>query len=82
VAPALALFSAAYLREQFESRGCEVLTIAAASPIATMFPMPNIEASPTAAERLTQLELALCDTPELAESGTHMIVVARRRRPG
>ncbi len=74
----LALFSAAYLREQFEARGCEVLTVAAASPICTLFPTPQIEASAEASDRLMQLELALCETPELAESGTHMILVVHR----
>lgn len=75
----IALFTAAYLRDELGRRGCDVLTIAAASPLSTLFPMPSVEASAEASERFTRLELALCDNPYLAESGTHMIVVARRR---
>jgi hypothetical protein len=78
----IALFTAAYLRAELTRRGCEVLTMAAASPISTMFAMPNVEASPVASERLSALELALCDAPELAESGTHMVVVARKSGAG
>ncbi|HEX6032747.1 MAG TPA: class I SAM-dependent methyltransferase [Tepidiformaceae bacterium] len=74
----LALFTARYLKGEFARRGCEVLTVAAASPIATLFPMPKVEASPVASERLIALEVALSDVPELAESGMHMVVVARK----
>jgi SAM-dependent methyltransferase len=75
----MALFTANYLRSLLHTHGCNVVAMAAANPISTLWPMPSVEADEGAVRRLQELDLAFCETPELVEGGTHMVVVAGRR---
>ena len=62
-----------------EEAGCEVVTIAAANPLTHQGQsLAQIEASPRAEERLTELELALSEEPGLVDAGQHLGVVARK----
>ncbi len=51
-----------------------------ANPLSTSgIAMDRITADSTAANRLLNLELALCDRPEYADAGEHLIVVGLKR---
>ena len=66
----VALFTAKGARRLLEEAGCEVVTIAAANPLTHQGQtLAQIEASPQAEERLTELELALCEEPGLVDAG-------------
>ena len=76
----VALFSSKAMRRILNAAGCDVVTMAAANPISgDGQALARIEASPAAEERLTELEIAICEEPGLVDAGQHLIVVGRRR---
>jgi len=74
----IALFTSAGLTSALEEAGLRVERLASANPLFTQYmKLPQIEASPVAAERLIQLEVAACESPGLLDAGGHLIAVGR-----
>jgi SAM-dependent methyltransferase len=77
----MALFSSAGLRQALESAGCEMLRMAAANPISRAgLPLAAVTADNHATAQLTALEIAMCEQPGIADSGEHLLAVARKLR--
>lgn len=75
----MALFSSVGLRRLLESRGCEVLHLAAANPVSRIgLPLERVGASPEASARLLELEWRMCELPGVVDCGAHLIAVARK----
>jgi len=75
----IALFTSNGLSEALENAGLRVERLASANPLFTQYmKMPQIEANPSASDRLIELEVAVCEHPGLVDAGGHLIAVARR----
>ncbi|HXT18920.1 MAG TPA: class I SAM-dependent methyltransferase [Gemmatimonadaceae bacterium] len=78
----IALFTSRGLRSAIEDAGLAVEKLASANPLLPQYSrVPNIEVNAHAADRLRDLEVAVCDNPGLVDAGGHMIAVARRPVP-
>jgi SAM-dependent methyltransferase len=76
----MTLFSSNGLRAALDAAGASVLAFAAANPL-THFPqrLERIEADAEASQRLLDLEVAICDRPDIVDNGEHLVAVARKR---
>jgi 2-polyprenyl-3-methyl-5-hydroxy-6-metoxy-1,4-benzoquinol methylase len=73
----MALFSSAGLQQALEQAGLKVVKMAAVNPVVSEgAQIPRISDNPQAAAALTTLEVAICSSPGLVDSGEHLLAVA------
>jgi hypothetical protein len=77
----LVMFTSKGFYQVLEKAGYRVEVLAAANPIVSApAKIPQVSASDRASASLRELELALCTSPGLVDSGEHLLAVATKER--
>lgn len=76
----MALFSSRGLGNALSDAGLDLEELATSNPLVPLgAAMPRVSGNSTAAEKLEELEIALCQCPGLIDAGEHLIGAARKR---
>jgi ubiquinone/menaquinone biosynthesis C-methylase UbiE len=76
--PRTHVYTVGEMRDLIESAGCEVLEIASTPTFSDTIDKSLYSTDPEAWQKLRELELEICTTPELLGSGHHLLFVARK----